>query len=118
MTATPSSLLNELADYVTDAEAPERCGVVMESGELAEIANIHPEPTKGFHMDPGPFLLALEGGAIATWHTHQNDDPNLSEEDMAGFLQWPWLTHFIVGVRDGEPTVHAFKVEDGLVVTA
>lgn len=94
----------------------ERCGVVLKDGSWLEISNVHPEPEKGFHMDPTSFVAALEAGAVATWHTHPGKDPNLSEEDMIGFRQWPQLKHYIVGIRDGVQTVAAFEIKDGVVV--
>jgi proteasome lid subunit RPN8/RPN11 len=99
--------------------AEERCGVIAADGSIMEVPNIHEEPVKGFHMEPTCFLVAVEAGAVATWHTHPGRDPNLSEEDMAGFRAWPQLEHHIIGIRDGEPTVHSFRViDDGVVVTA
>jgi proteasome lid subunit RPN8/RPN11 len=96
---------------------PEICGVITSSGDVVQLPNVHTEPVKGFHIEPVSFLAFVQAGAVATWHTHPGRDPNLSEEDMQGFSQWPALTHHIVGVRDGEPTVHSFAVVDGIVVT-
>lgn len=113
--AINSTLLAELSDAL-ELGTPERCGILTADGHLVEIPNIHADPVKGFHMEPVAFLACLEAGAVATWHTHPGKDPNLSEEDMRGFLQWPMLTHHIVGIRDGEPTVHSFGVKHGQLV--
>lgn len=113
-----SSLLSDFGGPASDFGTPERCGVIMADGELVEIENIHEAPANGFHMEPGSFLAAVELGAVATWHTHPGKDPNLSEEDMLGFMQWPDLIHHIIGVRDGEPTVHSFKAIGDILVTA
>ncbi|WP_037500759.1 hypothetical protein [Sphingomonas jaspsi] len=113
---TQSVLLTELAGSLEFGQ-PERCGVITAAGELLEIENIHTDPVKGFHMDPLSFLKAIEDGATATWHTHPAADPNLSEDDRQGFAQWPELTHHIVGIRDGEPTVHSFAFVNDILVT-
>lgn len=119
-----SDIISKLAeaidfDVALKFGAGERCGVILTNGDIVEIPNIHQEPVKGFHMEPVCFLAAVTDGAIGTWHTHPGRDPNLSEEDMKGFRAWPQLTHHIVGIRDGAPASHSFKViEDGVVVTA
>ena len=113
-----SNLLANLSEHVCEVEARERCGVIMSDGEVVEIENIHAEPEEGFHMEPKTFLAYVENGATATWHTHPGADPNLSHEDLNGFRQWPQLDHHIVGIRDGKPAVHSFKVVDGIVVNA
>lgn len=117
MIDTKSLLLSSLRDAL-ELGAAERCGLVLADGTLAEVDNIHPEPARGFEMCPKAFLLVV-ADAVATWHTHPGKDPNLSQEDRNGFRQWPNLIHHIVGIRDGEPAVHSFKVvEGGIVVTA
>lgn len=115
-----SDIASELLDFVElEAGQPERCGVILGDGEIVELLNVHAEPEKGFHMDPKAFLEQIDDGAVGTWHTHPGRDPNLSEEDMNGFRQWPRLTHHIIGIRDGQPAVATFKVlDDGIVVNA
>lgn len=119
----PDTIASKLLDFVElDELAPGRselCGVILADGDVMQLTNIHPEPDKGFHIDPAAFLVQVEAGATGTWHTHPGHDPNLSEEDMTGFQSWPKLAHHIVGIRDGQPTVHSFKVlDDGVVVNA
>lgn len=115
MTDTKSKLLERLADALTPG-LPERCGLIGPRGGVLEIKNIHEQPEAGFHMEPETFLAGIETGAVATWHTHPGKDPNLSEEDMNGFKQWPSLKHYIVGVRDGKPCVVCFAIVDGVVM--
>ena len=115
MSDTKSKLLEKLSDALTPG-LPERCGLVGPRGGILEIENIHTDPVAGFHMEPKAFLTGIETGATATWHTHPGKDPNLSEEDMNGFRQWPMLKHYIVGVRDGEPCVVCFAVENGVMM--
>lgn len=113
---------SNLLDFVEESDlaygAPELCGVVLADGDIMQLPNIHEKPVEGFHIEPKAFLEQIEAGAIATWHTHPGRDPNLSHEDFEGFHAWPSLTHHIVGIRDGEPTVHSFRFEDGVLVTA
>lgn len=110
-----SKLIAELSDALGPEDA-ERCGLVTADGELLEIKNIHSDPWRGFHMEPKALIEGVGAGAVATWHTHPAGDPNLSHEDLNGFRQWPQLVHFILGVRDGEPTVQSFQVVDDVVV--
>lgn len=113
-----SKLLTEVsAEHALVAGAAERCGLIGADGEVIEVANVHAEPESGFHMEPICFLAAVNEGAVATWHTHPGQDPNLSEEDMVGFLAWPSLEHHILGIRDGKPAVHSFAVKNGRVVS-
>lgn len=117
MTDTKSKLLEQLSDALAPG-MPERCGLIGARGGFYEIENIHEKPELGFHMEPSRFIDLVEKGAAATWHTHPGKDPNLSDEDMHGFAQWPQLKHYVVGIRDGEPTVVCFIVEDGIVMGA
>lgn len=116
-----SDIVSALLDFVEENDLrfgePELCGLVLKDGTVRQLGNIHEEPVKGFHMDP-EHLLEWIDEAVATWHTHPGRDPNLSEEDMAGFCQWPELSHHIIGIRDGKPCVHTFSVVDGVVVSA
>lgn len=108
--------MQDILSYLTPEGTPERCGVLTNHGEVIEMTNIHPEPLRGFRMDPSEILLHFSD-AKATWHTHPGSDPNLSEEDYAGFMQWPALGHIIVGFRDNLPKALCFGVEDGVLVT-
>lgn len=107
--------MQDILSYLTPEGTPERCGVVTKAGDILEMVNVHPEPVRGFRMDPSEILLHFSD-AKATWHTHPGSDPNLSEEDYAGFMQWPALQHIIVGVREGLPTAVRFGIEDGVLV--
>lgn len=112
------AIKSKLVELYDATNPQERCGVLTETGEIIEITNVHNEPEAGFRMDPSELIKALDGEdeVVATWHTHPDADPNLSQEDYAGFLQWPDLVHLIVGMRDGKVEVDIFKVEEGLVL--
>ena len=106
--------MQDLISLLLPDDLDERCGLIV-NDKIVEITNIHLEPTKGFRMDPEE-LMARVDDATATWHTHPASDPGLSEQDYAGFTQWPNLVHHIIGVRDGEPTIESYRVTNGLVI--
>ena len=84
--------VTQLLDLYEPTHPQERCGLITKGGKLVEIDNIHDTPELGYRMDPKQVLAHLDD-AIATWHTHPDSDPNLSQEDYAGFSQWPRLKH-------------------------
>lgn len=110
-----SAIKSALLTLLEPGEELERCGLVMKTGEVLELHNISEDPKTSFRMDPKA-LIKHADDAVATWHTHPDSDPNLSERDYAGFLNWPSLEHYIVGWRQGAVTVVGYKVEHGLVV--
>jgi len=92
----------------TDTE--ERCGLILKDGTVFQTPNRHDDPTIGFRI-PGWEMVQHEDQLLGTWHTHPGGTSVLSQEDYNGFLNWPQLTHFVVG-NDG---VRAYRVEDGIV---
>lgn len=101
----------KLASKLTESDTKERCGIVLSDGEVIEFENRHAEPEKGYCIsaaDHGQYEDVL----VATWHTHPAQTANLSQEDYNGFLQWPHLRHYIIGI-DG---VRIFVVVDGMVI--
>lgn len=71
----------------------ERCGIVLDSGEVIELHNAHP--------DPENFFMILEenlvsDSVVGTFHTHPKTGPNLSIEDYFAFKAFPKLLHYIV----------------------
>jgi proteasome lid subunit RPN8/RPN11 len=111
--------ISKLLSLFKETDEEERCGVVLKSGRVVELRNVAPDPKIGFRLDPAELLHWLtrkRSPAVATWHTHPGQTPNLSEEDYAGFLQWPDLKHYIVGVKAGRPTVATYEVDNGIIV--
>lgn len=95
-----------------DSEEPqEKCGLILRDGTVIPVKNMHVDPEAGFIIDPQE-LIRYEEQLWGTWHTHPKTGANLSQADYIGYLQWPTLHHFILGL-DG---VRCFIVEDGLVV--
>ncbi len=102
------------SDLLPLYEGPhERCGFILKSGEIVEVPNICNEPTGGFDMR-GSDILQFAPISTATWHTHPDEDSNLSSGDYLTFLNWPELDHYIIG-NDG---VTKFYVSEGDVLVA
>lgn len=95
----------------------ERCGLLLSDGSHVEIPNIANDRVTGYYMDPEQVLPYLTAGKITgTWHTHPDSPPVLSEDDMEGFLGWPELSHYIVGLVEGQPKVRCYRIDRGVVV--
>ena len=101
--------ISELATLLRPGDVDERCGFVMADGSVIEVENIHPQPHRGFLMSAAAVLQAEE--AVAIWHTHPTESSALSHEDYRGFLQWPDMTHIIIGTDQ----VRVYQVVDGFV---
>lgn len=98
-------------------DTDERCGIVLKSGEVIEVANLAEDKTDSYIMDPTAIAPLLAADEVAgTWHTHPGGSPNLSGEDYSGFLDYPDLEHTIIGVRDGTVVAQRYIIKDGLVV--
>lgn len=106
--------MKDLISLLGSDDTKEKCGLIVK-GKILELTNIHEKPETGFRMDPQQ-LVEHVGEATATWHTHPKSTPVLSEEDYAGFTQWPELVHHIVGVRNGNVEVETYQVKNKLVV--
>lgn len=107
--------ISELTDVLLplrgEADAAERCGLILLSGKIVEAPNTHSEPNNGFRIDP-KLLIKHEGKIAASWHTHPNGTAQLSQDDYQTFLQWPDLFHAIIG-SDG---VRYYKTHNMVVM--
>lgn len=72
----------------------ERCGIILDSGEIIELPNTHASPTTHFSFDTSYFK---HPNVVASWHTHPSTGPNLSVDDYLAFLGHPEVFHYIVG---------------------
>ena len=106
-----NEILSTLLKLFDKDELEEKCGIILRDGTVLPSNNLHPNPELGFVVDPQD-LVRYEDTLWGTWHTHPGNTANLSQEDYFGFLHWPNLTHFIIGL-DG---VRCFIVEDGLII--
>lgn len=78
-------------------EGSERVGFI-NSKQIVEVKNTAENPLQGFFVGPEDIIKHTEElDAWATWHTHPNQDSNLSGEDYKMFMQWPDFIHFIIG---------------------
>lgn len=84
--------VHKLFDYF-DPEGDERCGVILDTGEIREVLNVHPEPHNHFAMPEEEVSLP---SVAATWHTHPRTGPNLSIADYRAFTRFPALKHYII----------------------
>lgn len=94
-------------------ETEERCGLILTDDTIVEVKNIANDVVMGYLMDPTEVLPYLTEGKIkGTWHTHPTSSPDLSGEDLKGFLAWPNLVHYIVS-HEG---VNCYRVDKGAVL--
>lgn len=84
--------MQNLEQFLT-TDGPERCGVILDTGEVLEIPNVHPDPSDAFAM---PVEVLTASNVVATWHTHPRSGPNLSVADYFAFTSQPRLRHYIV----------------------
>lgn len=106
----------KLAGKLVIGEQQERCGFVTKWGRVIEVDNVSPSPTTQFKISPTDIIHWSKKGAVATWHTHPNSDPNLSGEDSACFHAWDDMVHYVIGVRDGLTLVLKYAFDDGVLV--
>jgi proteasome lid subunit RPN8/RPN11 len=52
----------------------------------------------------------------AIYHSHTRSEPYPSQTDVNFAAGWPGVEWVIVGLRDGEPVVRNFRIEDGRVM--
>lgn len=78
-------------------DGPERVGFIGKKNSIIEVKNVSQKPEDGFLVAPEDTIKCIEKGAWASWHTHPGQDSNLSGEDHKMFMNWPYMTHFIIG---------------------
>lgn len=76
----------------------ERCGIVLNSGEIVELTNSSSYPYNSFTIsaqDVQPYQEQIS----ATWHTHPRGPNNLSIDDYNTFMDLKDLHHLIITHR-------------------
>lgn len=73
----------------------ERCGVVLEGGEVVELTNQAENPRLAFAI-PDQDLEPYRDRVVASWHTHPRTTGNLSVADYRLFQAHPAWQHYIV----------------------
>lgn len=76
----------------------EKCGFILNNGEIIAVENLHPHPEVGFVI-PKDLIEYYAESIMALWHSHPSDDINLSLEDHTGFLAFPQYEHHIYGLN-------------------
>jgi len=109
MTFDANSLLPFLSP---EPSSKERIGFVV-GDQIIEVENVCHDPINGFEVS-GEDLVKYGDQAYATWHTHPGQSSNLTFGDHTSFLNYPHLTHYIVGT-DG---VTGYFVQHGRVLVA
>lgn len=102
--------MDDLLTFYSD-QGPERCGLILSSGEIVELENVADDPLEAFEISDDD-IIQYEDEAKASWHTHPGTSSQLSFEDCEGFLSYPDLQHHIIG-NDGVTT---YAVRNGKVV--
>ncbi|URG13841.1 hypothetical protein [Acinetobacter phage vB_AbaS_TCUP2199] len=77
----------------------ERCGFILKDGTQIEVPNIHKEPSNFFAMDPAE-IEKYKDQIAYFWHSHVDDNINLSLDDYLSFLAYPDHRHRIYNSRD------------------
>ena len=106
-------------------DAPDECCglVAARDGEATAVhpaENVAHSPYR-FEVEPTT-LLALLGELerageelAAVYHSHTRSAAYPSQTDVNFSGGWPGLEWLIVGLRDGEPEVRSFRIDDGVV---
>ena len=86
-----------MSDLVSKVHSFERekCGIILTTGELIELTNIHPKPTNNFAMSNEELEAYPLDDILAFWHSHREYDSNLSSPDYLSFLRYPKHLHII-----------------------
>lgn len=91
---------------------PERCGVVLASGEIVELTNQSDQPSLSFSVSDAELEPYLDQ-VVASWHTHPQTSGNLSVSDYRTFQNYPQWHHYIID----RTSVWAYSVAlDGMVL--
>jgi len=86
-------LEDEMDAHAVEAYPEEACGVVLRVAGVSSyhrMKNVHPDPTRGFRMDPAQYF---ERGELAgVFHSHPDGNPYPSLVDMRGQVETdvPW----------------------------
>ena len=89
----------------------ERVGLVLVDGTVVELRNHSETPGKTLRVDPSE-IEPLRPAVVAMWHTHPENNANLSPMDWYMFKGLPEWTHYIVT----ETCVRSFIVTNGKVM--
>lgn len=89
--------MKDLYNFYEDS-GPERCGFILDDGQIIEVENKHELPTEGFEIDSQEILNYLPE-IKGIWHTHPGGTEVLSGADKSYMMFWPDVDHYVVGKR-------------------
>jgi proteasome lid subunit RPN8/RPN11 len=113
------ALFDELVAHAREEAPNECCGMVsLRDGEVVEVhraANTAASPFR-YEMDGMEqyrLQTAIEDGGydLGIYHSHTRSDPVPSEADK-NLAMYPDAVYVIVGVKDAEPDVRAWRIVD------
>ncbi len=117
-------LLGVIVEHARRDAPDECCGIV--AARDGEASAVHPTENVAhspyrFEVDGATLLRVLDelerGGEelAAVYHSHTRSAAYPSQTDVNFSGGWPGLEWLIVGLRDAEPEVRSFRIEDGVV---
>ncbi|HKE78897.1 MAG TPA: M67 family metallopeptidase [Solirubrobacteraceae bacterium] len=120
-----AALLARIVAHARRDYPNECCGMVAvrdgQAVSVHEATNVAASPLR-FEVDGLEVARTIDdietGGAElgAIYHSHTRSDPYPSQTDVNFAAGWPGVEWVIVGLRrDGEPTVRAFRIENGVI---
>lgn len=77
----------------------ERCGFILKDGTQIEVPNVHSDPMNFFKIDQAEIDKYI-GDIAIFWHSHPNNNLNLSLTDYFSFLAYPDHKHRIYNSQD------------------
>jgi proteasome lid subunit RPN8/RPN11 len=115
-------LLQQIVDHARREAPYECCGYVVMDGERAvevvEVENLERSALR-FDMDSKAVLAmgqAMDDGGVVIYHSHTRSEPRPSQTDLQFAANWPGVDWLIVGLKDSEPDVRNWRIEDGKAV--
>lgn len=90
----------------------EKCGFILLSGIIIEVDNIHENPINNFAIADKDIDYYVLDNIAAFWHSHIENDSNLSIPDYKSFLKYPNHYHVIFCYND----FTIYKVRNNLVI--
>jgi [CysO sulfur-carrier protein]-S-L-cysteine hydrolase len=112
---------DELVAHAREEAPNECCGYLRASNgavqEVTRAENLRSSPY-GYELDPKSLLAANElddeGFGVGIYHSHPRSSPEPSQTDI-NLALYPHWTYLIVSLERGEPSVRAWRIEDGKV---
>jgi proteasome lid subunit RPN8/RPN11 len=118
-------LLDAIVDHARRDAPNECCGMVATTRDRVALS-VH--PTANVFASPFRFKIGEQelydtymgiedaGNEVGViYHSHTRSEPYPSQTDVNYAKQWPGVEWLIVGLQDGEPVVHSYLIDDGVI---